>query len=340
MSTETSSSFRPSQPSPAVCAICAAAPGQGRLAAHQHPAAVRGQSGPDGLEHPRQWNYFFTLLLALPAAGLYVRTFIIQHDCGHGSFFASRKADHMVGAALGVVTLFPYGYWKKTHAIHHATSGNLDRREFGDVRTLTVEEYLKRSPLQRFGYRLYRSAPVLFLVGPFYQFVLKHRIPFDLPFAWKREWASVLWNNLVLGLLLWGLIATIGWKTLLLVELPILLVAGALGIWLFYVQHQFEDAYWERQDAWDAEPPRSRAARSTTCRASCIGSPATSVSTTSTIWRARSRTTVCARRSSRARRCRAAAPVDPRELPLRPLEALGRRANRMVGFPKRQRASA
>ncbi len=152
-----------------------------------------------------------------------------------------------------MVTLFPYGYWKKTHAIHHATSGNLDRREFGDVRTLTVEEYLKLSPLKRFGYRLYRSAPALFLVGPFYQFVLKHRIPFDLPFAWKKEWASVLWNNLVLGLLVWGLVATIGWKTLLLVELPILLVAGALGIWLFYVQHQFEDAYWERQDAWDAD---------------------------------------------------------------------------------------
>ena len=118
------------------------------------------------------WNYAWTVLLAIPMSGLFIRLFIIQHDCGHGSFFASRKADHMVGAALGVVTLFPYGYWKKTHAIHHATSGNLDRREFGDVRTLTVEEYLKLSPLKRFGYRLYRSAPALFLVGPFYQFVL------------------------------------------------------------------------------------------------------------------------------------------------------------------------
>lgn len=199
------------------------------------------------------WNYAWTVLLAIPMSGLFIRLFIIQHDCGHGSFFASRKADHMVGAALGVVTLFPYGYWKKTHAIHHATSGNLDRREFGDVRTLTVEEYLKLSRVGRMNYRIYRSAPALFLVGPFYQFVLKHRIPFDLPFAWKKEWASVLWNNLVLGLVVWGLVATIGWKALLLVEMPILLIAGALGIWLFYVQHQFEDAYWERQDAWDAD---------------------------------------------------------------------------------------
>ena len=196
------------------------------------------------------WNYAWTVLLAIPMSGLFIRLFIIQHDCGHGSFFASRKADHMVGAALGVVTLFPYGYWKKTHAIHHATSGNLDRREFGDVRTLTVEEYLKLSRVGRMNYRIYRSAPALFLVGPFYQFVLKHRIPFDLPFAWKKEWASVLWNNLVLGLVVWGLVATIGWKALLLVEMPILLIAGALGIWLFYVQHQFEETHWSKGEDW------------------------------------------------------------------------------------------
>jgi omega-6 fatty acid desaturase (delta-12 desaturase) len=200
-----------------------------------------------------EWGYGWTLLLALPAAGLYVRLFIIQHDCGHGSFFANRKLDHLVGAALGVVTLFPYGYWKKTHAIHHATSGNLDRREFGDVVTLTVEEYQELPWYRRTGYRLYRSAFVLLLVGPAYQFILKHRFPFDIPFAWKKEWASVLWNNLFLALIGWGLVETIGWRALLWIELPILLIAGAVGVWLFYVQHQFEEAYWERQEEWDPD---------------------------------------------------------------------------------------
>jgi len=199
------------------------------------------------------WSYGWTIALAVPASGFFIRLFIIQHDCGHGSFFANRKLDHVVGATIGVATLFPYGYWKKTHAIHHATSGNLDRREFGDVRTLTVREYKALPWRRRFGYRLYRSAPVLFLVGPMYQFVLKHRFPFDIPFAWKREWASVLWNNLFLALAGWGLLELVGWRVLLAVELPILIVSGAAGVWLFYVQHQFEDAYWERQERWDAD---------------------------------------------------------------------------------------
>jgi omega-6 fatty acid desaturase (delta-12 desaturase) len=199
------------------------------------------------------WSYGWTLALAVPASCFFIRLFIIQHDCGHGSFFAHRKLDHVVGAAIGVATLFPYGYWKKTHAIHHATSGNLDRREFGDVKTLTLREYRALPLPQRIAYRLYRSSPVLFLVGPIYQFVLKHRFPFDIPFAWKREWASVLWNNLFLALIGWGLVEWLGWRTLLAVELPILLVAGAAGVWLFYVQHQFEDAYWERQETWDAD---------------------------------------------------------------------------------------
>ncbi len=198
------------------------------------------------------WGYGWTLLLALPAAGMYVRLFIIQHDCGHGSYFASRRANHWVGACLGLITLFPFGYWKKTHAVHHGTSGNLDRREFGDVRTLTLNEYRSRSRWRRFGYRCYRSMPVLLGIGPTYQFLIKHRIPFDMPLSWKREWASVVLNDLMLLLVASACSLGFGWSTVLLVHLPVVLIAGALGVWLFYVQHTFEHAYWSRQQAWDS----------------------------------------------------------------------------------------
>ncbi len=196
-------------------------------------------------------SYALTLLLALPAAGLFVRLFILQHDCGHGSFFRSRSANHAVGAALGVVTLFPYGYWRRTHAIHHATSGNLDHREFGDIVTLTVHEYRARSWWGRLRYRLYRSAAVLLVLGPAFQFLIKHRFPFDIPWSWKREWASVLWTNVAIAAVYGGLCAALGWRTVALVHLPIVLFAGVLGVWLFYVQHQFHETYWEHDDAWD-----------------------------------------------------------------------------------------
>ncbi len=199
----------------------------------------------------RAWPYWITLLLMLPAAGLYVRIFIFQHDCGHGSYFKNSRANDAVGALLGLITLFPYGYWKKTHAIHHGTSGNLDRRELGDVETMTVAEYQASSWQKRLAYRLYRSTPVLLGLGPVWQFVIKHRLPFDMPLSWKKEWASVLWNNVMIVLMAAGLGYFIGWQTVLWVHIPVVLLAGALGVWLFYVQHQFETTYWVRGEEWD-----------------------------------------------------------------------------------------
>jgi len=198
-----------------------------------------------------QGAWWAALPLTLPASFFFVRLFIIQHDCGHGSFFPSRRANNALGGMLGVVTLFPYGYWKKTHAIHHATSGNLDDREFGDIVTLTVREYRQLSRLGRLRYRLYRNPFVMFGIGPAFQFVIKHRFPFDIPFSWKREWQSVLKTNLALAAVGTALVLGLGWRTVLMVHGPIILVAGALGVWLFYVQHQFEDTYWEHEEEWD-----------------------------------------------------------------------------------------
>jgi len=195
--------------------------------------------------------YWGTLLLTLPTVGMLMRLFIFQHDCGHGSFFASTRANNLVGALIGVVTLTPYGYWRRTHAIHHATSGNLDRREFGDVDTITVREYLALSFWSRLGYRLYRHPFVLFVLGGPYQFLLKHRFPFDMPASWKKEWNSVMGTNVAIAavvLLAWQLI---GLQRFLLVQGPIILSMGCVGIWLFYVQHQFEDTYWRKNPEWN-----------------------------------------------------------------------------------------
>ena len=196
-------------------------------------------------------SYWITLALAVPAALLLVRAFILQHDCGHGAFFRSQRLNDAIGSVLGVVTLVPYEYWRKTHAMHHATSGNLDSRSFGDIDTLTVREYLSRPALKRVLYRLYRHPLVLLLLGPTYQFVVKHRFPTDAPRNWRREWASVHWSNAGLVALVALMWLTVGLERFLLVQLPITLLAGSIGVYLFYVQHQYEDTYWRYREAWN-----------------------------------------------------------------------------------------
>lgn len=196
-------------------------------------------------------SYALTLLLAIPASGFLVRLFMIQHDCGHGSYFRSRWARDTVGFVIGVLTLTPYHYWRRTHAHHHAHSGDLDFRGFGDVDTLTVREYEALSPLKRLGYRVYRHPLILLGVGGLYHFLIKHRYPSDVPRDWKQAWASVWWTNAALGGILITAWLTIGLDRFLMVQAPVTLITCATGVWLFYVQHQFEETYWHRHEEWD-----------------------------------------------------------------------------------------
>jgi acyl-lipid omega-6 desaturase (Delta-12 desaturase) len=194
--------------------------------------------------------WWLGLLLAVPAAGFLVRLFLIQHDCGHGAFFRHRLANDWIGRIAGVVTLTPYGLWRRAHALHHASTGNLDRRGFGDIDTLTVEEYRARSFWGRLRYRLYRHPLVMFGIGPAYLFLLQHRLPVGQMRAGWRPWASAMATNLAIGLAAAGLIWLIGLQAFVLVHLPIMLLAASMGVWLFYVQHQFELTSWDRNDAW------------------------------------------------------------------------------------------
>jgi len=194
-------------------------------------------------------SWWLTAPLAALAGAFLVRVFIIFHDCGHGSFFKSKRANHAWGAITGVLTFTPYFNWRWEHAVHHSNAGDLDRRGMGDVWTLTVEEYLESSRWKRFAYRLARNPVVLFVIAPIFLFLVKQRFP--RPEAPKRERRSVYWTNLALLGLASGLGWILGLKAYLLVQLMVLAVAGSTGVWLFYVQHQFEGVYWERSSEWD-----------------------------------------------------------------------------------------
>ena len=194
-------------------------------------------------------SYWLTLALAIPAAGFLVRTFIIMHDCGHGSFLPSRKWNDVVGFVTGVLTLTPYVQWRHDHAVHHATSGNLDKRGSGDITTLTVKEYLALSWLGRAQYLVGRSPVIMFGLGPIW-LAVKQRFQALGPDAGWKERMSVQGTNITLVALVALFSLLIGFKAVVLVYFPVFFLAGAAGIWLFYVQHQFDEAYWANKGQW------------------------------------------------------------------------------------------
>jgi acyl-lipid omega-6 desaturase (Delta-12 desaturase) len=194
-------------------------------------------------------SWWLTMPLAVLAGAFLVRAFIIFHDCGHGSFFKSRAANSFWGFLCGMLTFTPYYHWRWEHSLHHATSGDLDRRGTGDIWTMTVQEYLESSRWKRFAYRLARNPFVLFVLAPVYIFLVKNRIPTAT--ASRRERFSVYWMNLAILCVAFVISTIFGWKAYLVIQLTAVLVAGSAGVWLFYVQHQFEGVYWERRDDWD-----------------------------------------------------------------------------------------
>lgn len=196
-------------------------------------------------------RYWLTLLLAVPAAGLLVRLFIIQHDCGHGSFFKSRAANDSLGRALSVLTLTPYGSWSHDHAAHHASTGNLDRRGSGDVETWTVAEYQASAPLKKLVYRLFRNPFVMVLLGAPINFIVLQRLPLGNAFRHRKSRRSVLSLDLALLVAFGFFCAMFGVLPVLGTYLPVMIVASWIGNWLFYVQHQFERTYWERDGDWN-----------------------------------------------------------------------------------------
>jgi omega-6 fatty acid desaturase (delta-12 desaturase) len=232
------------------------------VARYQRPAALRGlwQMLNTLMPYAALWylmyrslsvSIWLTVPLALLAGGFLVRIFIIFHDCAHGSFFKSRRANEVVGCIMGVLCFTPYHRWRWEHLVHHASAGDLDRRGTGDVWTMTVQEYLEASRWKRCAYRLARNPLILFIIAPVILFLVVERLPTGK--EGRRERLSVYCTNAALLLMIAGLSWLFGWKTYLLLQLALVMVASSAGVWLFYVQHQFEEVYWERGKEWDYE---------------------------------------------------------------------------------------
>ena len=195
------------------------------------------------------YPYWITLVLAVVAGGILVRIFILFHDCCHGSFFASRRANTILGYVTGILTFTPYEDWRYSHNTHHATQGDVNRQGIGDIWTMTKEEYLAAPRRKRLAYRIYRNPFVLFGPGPALLFLCFQR--FSTKGAGKKERRSVLFTNLALLVIIGAASSTIGFRTYLLIQLPMILIASTFGLWLFYIQHQFESVYWARHEFWD-----------------------------------------------------------------------------------------
>jgi len=195
------------------------------------------------------YPYWITLAMTIPAGTFLVRIFIIFHDCCHGSFFTSLRANRILGNICGILTFTSFESWRASHLVHHATAGDLDRRGVGDVNTMTVEEYLSSPGLKRLAYRLYRNPFIMFFLGPAYMFLIDQR--FSRKGAKKNEKYNVFFTNIAIIAVIAGASFTIGLKTYLMIQLPIMLVAGAIGIWMFYIQHQFAGVYWARHNERD-----------------------------------------------------------------------------------------
>ena len=221
--------------------------------------------------------YLVTFALSIVTAGFLIRIFIIQHDCGHGSFFISRRANDTTGLLCSVLTLMPYYYWRREHALHHAGNGNLDRRGRGDLYVATVGEYLELSKKDRFFYRIYRNPLVLIFFGPFAVYFYINRFHIVNGTSPAREMRNLYLTNLMIVAMFAALGYWLGWMTLLKIAAPVLWIAGSAGVWIFYIQHQFEHTYWKPNDEWSyLFAAMQEEFAFTACRKYCNGSPATS----------------------------------------------------------------
>ena len=231
------------------------------LAAYRHPSTIRSLFELTVTLVPvlllwgaAVWStsvsYWLTLPISVIASGFLVRLFMIQHDCSHGAFFKSRRANDWTGRLIGILTLTPYDLWKRSHLVHHSAQGNLDQRGVGDILTLTVDEYNARTFAGRLAYRLYRNPFVLFGVGPIFIFLIHHRLPVGFLRAGFKYWVSAMGTNIAIAILLIAGIVALGWLPFLVTYLFITSLAAIIGVWLFYVQHQFEDTMWDTSDNW------------------------------------------------------------------------------------------